>query len=214
MEADDCRSCCNSSTHINFHSGIMAALPGYQQLDVAPVLEGSTQQLVQLVIEAIKSGKKKVGAHIRQLRVQSEPRQSARPPRLPPTLLLAFGSAPRRSSWRSKSRWACNLLGPLSCKDCVAPLVLARAGPWQPVRKLPGQITTCPQPASTRPVVTASLHDPSIQAPSLGYASIGSSMSDCASSERCTAAAICLHHCGTAPPNVGMAVTHGMRRLR
>ncbi|KAL4440515.1 hypothetical protein ABPG75_003516 [Micractinium tetrahymenae] len=42
----------------------MSALPGYQALEVAGVLEGSTQQLVQLVIDAIKSGKKKVKLEI------------------------------------------------------------------------------------------------------------------------------------------------------
>ncbi|KAL4419445.1 hypothetical protein ABPG77_003558 [Micractinium sp. CCAP 211/92] len=42
----------------------MSALPGYQPLEVTSVLEGTTQQLVQLVIDAIKSGKKKVKLEI------------------------------------------------------------------------------------------------------------------------------------------------------
>lgn len=45
----------------------MSALPGYQPLEVTSVLEGTTQQLVQLVIDAIKSGKKKVGPFRRWL---------------------------------------------------------------------------------------------------------------------------------------------------
>lgn len=39
----------------------MTSLPGYSKLELADVLEGTAAQLVQLVIDAVKSGKKKVG---------------------------------------------------------------------------------------------------------------------------------------------------------
>lgn len=64
---ETCETCATGTFTLTsqFASSLnMAALPGYQQLDVAPVLEGSTQQLVQLVIDAIKSGKKKVGGWV------------------------------------------------------------------------------------------------------------------------------------------------------
>lgn len=35
------------------------SLPGYERLELAGVLDATTAQLVQLVIDAVKSGKKK-----------------------------------------------------------------------------------------------------------------------------------------------------------